>query len=251
MYDLFQNLFLKKKKPFRKWLLIAGLTLLSLSLIHYIVFPQQTRSLFIGYSSFKKEGSLYYNSNTPAQNVALVQSLIKQASDRNQRFWGTLQAQPQIIYCLRGDDFKWYGSPYSVPAITHNKLGCRIVIGEEGTDIDIISHEMMHAELYTRIGFVKSNFSIPTWFDEGLAMQSDYRNYYSEDTLKALSNNYTQLPSLKTLETPTQFHTGNRSIIMLHYMTASHYVRQWYTREKLEKLIRDLKEGKDFETAFH
>lgn len=222
-----------------------------LFLIHYIVFPQQTRSLFIRYSSFKKEGSLYYNSNTPVQNVTLVQSLIKEASDRNQHFWGALQSQPQFIYCLRGDDFKTYGSPYSVPAVTHNKFGCRIVIGEEGADLDIIAHEMMHAELYARIGFLKSNFSIPTWFDEGLAMQSDYRNYYSEDTLKALSNNFTQLPSLKTLATPTQFHTGNRSIVMLHYMTAAHAVRQWYTPEKLERLIQDLNDGKDFETAFH
>lgn len=242
---------MKKRSHFRKFLIIVTITIVSLSLIHYLVFPQQTRSMLIRYSSFKKEGSLYYDSKTPAQNVAMVQSLIKEASDRNQRFWGGLLSQSQFIYCQRADDFKTYGSPYPVPAVTHNKLGTWIVIGEEGVETDIIAHEVMHAELYARIGFFKLNFNIPTWFDEGLAMLSDYRNYYSEDTLKALSDNYKNLPDLRTLETAAQFNSGSREKIMFNYMAAAHEVRHWYTKEKMEKFINAMNNGKSFDESYN
>ncbi len=50
-------------------------------------------------------------------------------------------------------------------------------------DINILSHEISHTVLYRKIGWYRLHFKIPTWFDEGLAMQVDDRDYYSIDTL--------------------------------------------------------------------
>jgi type II secretory pathway component PulF len=33
-------------------------------------------------------------------------------------------------------------------------------------------------------------------------------------------------------------------------MTAKHIVKNWYTKEKLDKLVQDLKAGKSFEEAY-
>ena len=116
--------------------------------------------------------------------------------------------------------------------------------------MDIIAHEMSHAELYERLGFFKMIFVIPRWFDEGLAMQNDYRNYYSEDTLKARSDNYRNLPDIKQFNRGGGFNEGTHEQVMMNYMMANHVTKEWYTRQKLDKLIKDINSGKSFEEAY-
>ena len=55
-----------------------------------------------------------------------------------------------------------------------------ISVSDEYLNIDIIAHELTHAELHTRLN-MKALKSIPTWFDEGLATQNDYREQYGLD----------------------------------------------------------------------
>ena len=221
------------------------------AMAHFFLFPQQTRSILIGFSDFKKEGRLYFNSNTPNSKIDSVRSLIQLASRRVTTFWGQKTCDPAFIYCDTESDFNKYGNPFPVPAVTHIKLGAHIVISKEGIDLDIIAHEMSHAELYERIGFYNWTFKIPTWFDEGLAMQNDHRDYYSEDTLKAKSDNYKNMPDVRKLVSGRQFNeTGTHEQVMLNYMAAKHEVKLWYTKEKLDKFIKDINAGKSFDEAF-
>ena len=80
-------------------------------------------------------------------------------------------------------------------------------------------------------------------------MQNDYRDYYSEDTLKARSGNYTHLPAIKDLKNG-RFYEGTPEQVMLNFMTARHEVRNWYTKQKLEKLVEALNSGESFQAAF-
>ena len=93
-------------------------------------------------------------------------------------------------------------------------------------------------------------FTIPRWFDEGLAMQNDYRNYYSEDTLKLRSDTYRNIPDVKKFTTGGGFNEGTQEQVMFNYMAAKHAIKNWYSREKLDKLIADLNAGKPFVEAF-
>ncbi len=81
-------------------------------------------------------------------------------------------------------------------------------------------------------------------------MQNDYRSYYSEDTLKIKSNDFKSLPDIESFKSDGQFYTGSQKQIMLNYMTAKHEVKNWYTKEKLDKLIKDMNSGETFEEAF-
>jgi hypothetical protein len=239
------------KKIIRRTVLIILIVIPISAFAHFILFPQQTRSLLIDYSGFKKDGRLYFSSNTPKNKADSVKLLIELASNRVAEFWGQKTCNPKFIYCENEEDFKKYGSPYPVPAMTHIKLGAYIVISNDGLDLDIIAHEISHAEFYERIGFYNWSFKIPRWFDEGLAMQNDYRRYYSDDTLKVKSNNYKNLPDIKKIKSGKEFNEeGSHEQIMLHYMTAKHEVKNWYTKEKLDKLIKAINSGKTFEEAF-
>jgi hypothetical protein len=218
---------------------------------HFIFFPQQTRCILIDFSDLKKEDQLYFNAAIPQNKIDSLKSLLNLASTRVASFWGQKKCNPKYIYCESNEDFKKFGSPFSIPALTHVKFGAHIVISHDGVDLDIIAHEISHAEFYERIGFYNWSFKIPRWFDEGLAMQDDYRNYYSEDTLKSKTNNYQNLPDVKLLKSGKQFsEEGSHEQIMLNIMLAKHEVKNWYTREKLTQFIKDINSGKTFEEAF-
>ncbi len=237
------------KKIFFRSLLIILCMLPVLAFAHFIIFPQETRCILINFSSFEKDGQLYYKSDVSLQTKKQLKQFIKQAQLRVDSFWGGITASPKYIYCDNEADYNKYGVPGS-PACTHVKLGSYIVISKTAIDADIISHELEHAEFKNRIGFMKYSFKIPTWFDEGLAMQVDFRDYYSDDTLKLKSNNFLNLPDVKKLKTGAEFGAGNRDAIMLNYMTAKHEIKNWITKERLEKFVSDINTGKNFDEAF-
>jgi hypothetical protein len=237
------------KKIIARACLLVLLILPVLAFGHFLVFPQETRCILIDFSGFQKDGQLYFKNTIPIQTKLQLKKYIQQAETRVGNFWGKQTSDPKFIYCDNDEDFNSYGQK-GVPACTHIKLGAYIVISKQGLDPDIISHELEHAEFKERIGFMKYTFKIPTWFDEGLAMQVDYRDYYSEDTLKVKSNNYTSLPAIKNLRTGAAFGSGDRSQVMLNYMTAKHEIKNWYTKEKLKNFINDINDGRKFEDAF-
>ena len=216
---------------------------------HFFIFPEESKCILIDYSNFKKDGRLYFNANTPAAKIDTVKLIIEKASLRVAGFWGQKYGNPKFIYCDNDQDFKNYGNARLDPATTQYKLGPYIVISKEGIDMDIIAHEISHAELYERLGFYKMMFIIPRWFDEGLAMQNDYRDYYSEDTFKVKSGNLRNLPDIQQFKSGG-FYEGSQEQVMLNYMTAKHEVKNWYTLQKLDRLIMDLNAGKSFEEAY-
>ncbi|HUQ64749.1 MAG TPA: hypothetical protein VM101_01240 [Flavitalea sp.] len=241
----------KTKKIARRIAIIILIIIPVSALAHFILFPQQTKSILVDFSSFTKEGRYYFNSHTHKNKIDSLKFLVEFASSRVTAFWGDKKCDPKYIYCENDEDFKKYGSPYAVPAVSHLKFGTYIVISTHSVDLDILAHEISHAEFYERIGFYNWTFKIPRWFDEGLAMQNDNRNYYSEDTLKVRSNNYKNLPDVKQMKSGKQFNgDGSPEQIMLNFMTAKHEVKLWYTEKKLDRFIQDINAGKSFEEAY-
>ena len=240
-----------RRKKIVKRIFLASIVLIPIAAFaHFIIFPQETRSILIDYSDFKKDGYVYVNASTRKSKIDSLQSLIVQASIRISNFWGQRISKPKFIYCDKEADFKKYCVNPSAPAVTYLKSGVVIVLSANAINLDIISHELSHAEFYERIGFYKFNNKIPAWFKHGLAMQNDYRNYYSEDTLKIKSNNFKNLPAIKSLHSDGQFYTGSLEQIMINYMTAKHEIKNWYTKEKLSSFIKDINAGKTFEASF-
>ena len=238
------------KKIVLRTFFIVLLMLPVIAFAHYFAFPQESRCILIDFSGFKKEGQLYYTPGTPAGKIDSLKSIIRQASDRIVAFYGQKTCNPTFIYCNTDEEFAKYGTPYSDPATTHFKLGNYIVISNEGIDPDIIAHELGHAEFNTRVGFYAITFKVPVWFNEGLAMQNDNRRYYSEDTLKARSDNYRKMPGIEKINTPALFYGGTAEQVMLNFMAAKHEVRQWYTPQKLATLIQDMHTNRSFEAAY-
>lgn len=217
---------------------------------HALTFPQETRCILIDFYDFENSDRLYYRSSTSLETQNRLKALIVKAEDRVSKFYQNKKSTPKYIYCPTEEDYLNFGSPFSTPASANMKLGAYVVIGKAGADLDILAHEISHAELYERIGFFNRLLKIPIWFDEGLAMQVDYRSYYSNDTLKSKSNNYQNLPALTKISTGAQFWSGTKEEVMLNYMTSKYEVSKWYSQKKLNSFINSINEGDDFDEAF-
>lgn len=238
------------KKLFFRTLVILAIFVPLAAFAHSLVFPHETRAILIDFSDFTRDGRLYYHPDTPKEKIDSLHTLIALGAERVGELYGEKTCIPKFIYCEREADFLKYSMSPTIPALAHLKLGSYIVLGKDGINIDIISHEISHAELYERLGFFK-RMSVPAWFDEGLAMQVDLRTYYSEENLKVKTNNLEEIPDVKVLNDLRRFQSGTREDIMLHYMAAKYEVGKWYTQEKLLQLIGDIKNGISFSEAYN
>ena len=144
------------------------------ALAHFLVFPQESRCILIDFSDFEKDERIYYNSNTPQHKIDSLKAILKLASFRADSFWGEKTCNPKFIYCENEEDCEKYMGSLSVPANMKAKLGSYIVISRQGIDLDILAHELSHAELYERIGFYNWNFNLPLWFNPDFAVELSF-----------------------------------------------------------------------------
>ena len=117
------------------------------------------------------------------------------------------------------DFFKGYRSKPLVRSTLKSALGVNVetasarfapllptvfVIGPKGQNVDVIAHEIAHAEIRTRVGLLARDFRLPTWFDEGLAMQLDHREPFASMADFDLTQGVT-VPRLAEIGTPKRF----------------------------------------------
>lgn len=109
------------------------------------------------------------------------QTVIKQRAEALRRIavtFGAAHAHPIVVHISKADalwpfPYNSFGSTDFLPART-----C-IVLGPDGRSVDVYAHELLHAEIAHRVGFWTRWRQIPVWFDEGAAMQVDYRSAFS------------------------------------------------------------------------
>ena len=100
-----------------------------------------------------------------------------------------------------------------------------VMVGPKGQNIDVVAHELMHGELHHRAGYLRRFFQVPTWFDEGVAMQVDYRSRYSLSPPEAQNADY-----VRALTTESSFFVADDEALTRNYASAKTVVASWVTR---------------------
>lgn len=140
--------------------------------------------------------------------------LIEEAENSVADLFGEVTARPWL-YCLDEPSFGLsvqHGTTRFAPL-----LPAIIVLGPHGQNPDVASHEYAHSELAQRTSVLLRTYRIPTWFDEGLAMQVDTRVEYSSRALETMIGTYPSTSlRLEAISSPSEFFGhGERSV--LHY----------------------------------
>jgi hypothetical protein len=239
------------KKLLKRTCIIILFLLPVMAFAHFLVFPQETRCILISFSEFEKRGNVYFNSNLSSNKIDSLITLKNIAEKKALGFWGNnFLLNYKFIYCNNEKEYNKYGQGNGTPACAYCKMGAYVVVSIDGLDSSIIAHELSHCILYNNIGFYNVNLKIPTWFNEGLAMQIDERDYYSIDSLMAKKEAGIKLPDVKAFKNNAQFLSGNHAEVMLNYATAKYTVSEWMKTHSLSLFIKKMNDGDEFNVAY-
>jgi hypothetical protein len=185
----------------------------------------------------------------PQLNTAQLVQLIDAARARIHQTFGPSSAKPTFVFYTDSQWSKFF--KLSPTASTHllGSYAC-ITVGANGQNIDVIAHELMHAELNQRVGAWQRFRQIPPWFDEGLAMQVDHRAQY--DTQSSLND--AGILAVKQLQSGKDFYVADEPTLTAHYAAAKHAVRQWlFTvgNQNLYAHLDKIKHGQSFHSLVH
>jgi hypothetical protein len=184
----------------------------------------------------------------PAAATEIMRS-IASARSRIESKFGPLSAVPRIILARSQEDAAAFGVPPAAPGTPYAlPWGSYIALAPDGQNVDVVAHELVHAEIAERVGYTVYCFGLPAWFNEGMAMQVDLRKQkiwrYIEDGVA--------LPPVSTLESRGDFYTGDQA---LHYAAAQVEGASWLAAGDgggdLYGFLDVLAGGADFEESYH
>ena len=180
----------------------------------------------VEWTGFEKVGCCYFAPSLDSSKRAQVQAAWLGARQRVARMYGALRAQPRIVIA---DARTFPRFAAGTTGATHYLAtgGSVTVLGPPGHNVDVIAHELAHAELLARVGFAAITWCVPTWFDEGLAVQFDDRPVLAEAVYAERSRSGWLMPPLAQLDTHAKFFAGTRDEVRFHYAGARVAVGRW------------------------
>jgi hypothetical protein len=219
-------------------------TILALSVSFVYAMPGPSACLIVGKAGLHQlpDGSLT-DAASAAEHTRLTQ-LTQASRQRIEQAWGVPQAQPLLVYFNGNAQIGWlkfnpFGSAHFI-----GSRAC-VFIGARGQHVDVVAHELAHAEIHQRAGFWAYFTQIPTWFDEGLAMQVDQRPRYALAAEDAPGKE-----AVRQLQSPASFFAGSEEQVVRNYAQARAVVAEWVARvgpASVYAQLDQLRRGKSFD----
>lgn len=181
------------------------------------------RLVLIDYSDFRKvDGNVYLSNELPDDAEQKVAAMLIDARKRISALYGKSNAEPVIVALGNQVELKNYGLNDSPGKLLFTPWSSYLLLHYQMAGIDVTAHELVHAEVVDRVGYLKRQLDIPTWFDEGAAMQVDYRSKYDSVTVIG----QTEFLKLTSLDTPRKFWTRNKDQNIQNYRAAKSAVSE-------------------------
>ena len=180
----------------------------------------------------------------PAQRQEFLKTL-SLSKERVSAFFGSIEASSKVFACSTEECFVSHGGVTAKGKAYGDSM---LLLSPRGLDAVIASHELTHIELHGRVGAFRSWRAIPSWFDEGLAVLVSEDPRYTEDAWLKATDNGCNAPKLENIGEML-----GKGDWLLSYGTARREVGAWYLhagRAGLERLIAEVKNGSDFNSAF-
>ena len=127
-----------------------------------------------------------------------------------------------------------------------------VSVSTEYLTVDVLAHELTHAEMFERLSG-KAFRRVPTWFNEGIALQNDCREQYGPEAWAEQTDNGKNIVAHEDMDTAAEFYSGTKEDRRFRYLNAKHDVAQWLEKHGLQgfmALIDRLNGGEDFSAAY-
>ncbi len=229
--------------------IVTGITILifaSTSFAYSHVFWLST----IKYSDFNNiSKKLYVDPALKKSEYKAILDLIYEAKERIRNKYGSFGASPVIVITATAKNARKYGLgvfPAKAFALPWEEY---VVVSNQTHSLDLLSHELMHAQMREVLGYWRYR-KIPTWFDEGVAMQVDYRERYKVE-YKSFSPQ--EMDRVKKLDSPALFWTDSKEQDIKNYRAAKAAVQEIlsiYSSKSLYSLLLKIRKGEKFISLF-
>lgn len=233
---------------------------------YYVFFSHVIYCQTIQWSGFRMVSDhLYLSPGVKSQDEYYAKGVVQLARQRNRKFWGQLQGEPVYIWCATAEEYERYCQ-------SSEGAGCSlgtpfgqtyIILNPSGANVDVVSHELCHSELFSRLGWWKTTVQIPQWFNEGLALMLDYRFVASADSVERFEGYYGQYVEqlsrnrdtlrLSEIASIRGFFGGGKERVMLAYMTAGlemSYLLRGVGNSGLVAFVDQVRSGGDFSVLY-
>ncbi len=209
------------------------------------------RSIFIEFGGFNNVGKNLYISDELDKNARNeVVALIEGARARIKQYYGDPQANPVIIVAANESEAKDYGLIDTPGIFFFTPWQGYLVINYSQKSIDVIAHELLHAEIVDRLDYFLRQKEIPTWFDEGAALQIDLRKQYM---IEPTSFDPTEIQRVIQLDSPGEFWSDNKEQNIRNYRAskaAVAMVLRAFPSRSLYSLLARVRDGEGFGEVF-
>jgi hypothetical protein len=139
---------------FRLFLGSCAFAILAVVMSYVALHPGFTRCLLVDwYPMDELAPRLYVNRGMSVPERTALGQAHAQARARVREFFGSLQSDPVIIAGNNLAVIQQFGNAKAQTGMTHlSPLGGYIVLEKRGLNVDVLAHEMVHAELLARLG---------------------------------------------------------------------------------------------------
>ena len=211
-----------------------------------VALPGPAACLFVGTMDLHRlpDGSLT-DSSIPGDQQRFSE-LTLAARARIESKFGPVESNPVLVF---------FSNPKGLGPFRLNSYGSTqfigprtcVMIGPNGQNIDVVTHELMHGETGHRVGWLQRWLHLPVWVDEGISMQVDYRSRYDLP-----AGDIPDAGDVQKLNTVSAFFSGDEKTIVSHYARAKYVVASWLARvgdKSLYQRLERMKNGESFEEA--
>ena len=191
-------------------------------------------------------GKIYVDPAIEEEQQKKMLVALEKTKKRIANLIGRYSATPIIIFVATDENIKKYGvevfpgKTYIAPWETY------VVVSTKIQSVDLLAHELMHAQISSLVGYWAYMTELPAWFDEGLAMQLDNRQRYDIENIEFSSQ---EILRIKSIESPSKFRTSSKEQDIKNYRAAKAAVKNLLEKIETPELINRLekmKQGVEF-----
>ncbi len=214
-------------------------------------YPSTIKAALTDFSDFHKVGNnVYFESDLSETEQRDILTLLDAAKDRITKTFGEPIAKPTIIVTSSAKTASEYGI-HDVPAkFLFAPWGNYLILNQKQPSVDVTAHELVHAEIAERLGYTARYWRFSTWFDEGVALQVDYRSHYMFD---CASFDKSEIRRVKELDNPSQFWSTDKDQNIKNYQAAKAAVCELFKQLPLSSLydyLDRIRQGENFHDVF-
>jgi len=245
----------KKRKGIRWCFFILSLVLFVTAFVYYFWFTPLGYRMSVMFHGFRELSPGIYVDKEYEGDTYIILKRINAAKARHSEFWGEVKSNPTIIITDDEKKIARLGGDHNAYTIAVFAVRTYISLSSSWINVDVIAHELTHAETHYRVfhGLISFKRPIPVWFDEGLALQNDTRERYG-DTAWIYATDYTRKKVDLDAINGEEFYEGTEKEVLYNYIVSRYEVKKWITEngiEALKTLLEEIRRGGDFNTLYN